>query len=290
MQSLRRVDHQQADVGTVDRPARAQRRVELDPVVDLRLPPEAGRVHEDEGTTVEVVRRVDRVARRTGGIRDDQPFLAEEPVDERRLADVRATHDRDPQRLGNAVTVGVGEALDDQVEEVPGVLAVRRRHRDRIPCPEVVELVEVGALRIVDLVRDEEPGLPGVPQQLHEACVTRMEPGLRIHHQQHQVSLGDRLLHLALDRQVHREVRVLDDPAGVDEPEVATIPLGEREVAVTGRARFLAHDRVIIADDAVEERRLPDVGTSDQRDHRDVSHRHRSRRAPQRFLRVQARL
>ena len=57
-----------------------------------------GRVDEDELPPVVAHRRVDRVARRAGDLRHDEPLLAEQPVDERRLADVRPADHRDAER------------------------------------------------------------------------------------------------------------------------------------------------------------------------------------------------
>jgi hypothetical protein len=148
-----------------------------------------------------------------------------------------------------------------------------------VPCPEVEELEVVGLLRVVDLVGDEDPGLPRAAEQVDDPRVARMHARLGVDDEQHQVGLGDRLLHLTLDRDVHRQVGVLDQAAGVHEPEGTSLPLGEREVAVTRGARLLADDGGVVPDDAVEERRLAHVGAADERDDRDISHCPRSRRA-----------
>ena len=47
-------------------------------------------------------------------------------------------------------------------------------------------------------------------------------------------------------------------------------PIGLREMAVARRSRFLRNDRAVVSDDAVEQRRLPDVGTTNQCDNRSV--------------------
>ena len=67
---------------------------------------------------------------------------------------------------------------------------------------------------------------------LREPRVTRMQTYFRIDREQQEIRLGDRLLYLPADRNVHRKVGILDEPAGVDEPEFARIPLGQREVTV----------------------------------------------------------
>ena len=97
-----------------------------------------------------------------------------------------------------------------------------------------------------------------------------MHADLRIDDEQQQVGLVDRLVHLPPDLDVHRHARIVGDAAGVDEPELRGRPFGSREMAVARRARLLADDRAVVADDAVEERRLPDVRPADERDDRNV--------------------
>ena len=66
-----------------------------------------------------------------------------------------------------------------------------------------------------------------------------------------------------LEDDVHRKLRVLRQAAGIDEPELAALPLGHREMAIARGAGLIADDGLVLADHAVEERRLPHVGTAD---------------------------
>ena len=135
--------------------------------------------------------------------------------------------------------------LDDDVEQVAGVLAVLRRHRKRVARAELIELVEVRWSRVVHLVRDEEPRLPRLAQHVDHARVARMHARLRVDDEQQQVGFVDRLVDLAADLDVHRHVRIVGQAAGVDEPERAAVPLGSREVAVARGARLLADDGAV---------------------------------------------
>jgi hypothetical protein len=210
-------------------------------------------------------RRVDRVARGARDVGHDEPLLAEEAVHERRLADVRPADDGDAQRLRRLVVL-LGETVRDLVEQVARARAVRRGDRNGVAGAEAVHVVEVRALRVVDLVRDEQPRLAGVAQQIDDARVARVRANLRVGHEDDEIGLADGLHHLLADLDVHRHRRVFDDAAGVDEPERLAVPLGAAEVTVARGARFLADDGGVRAEDAIEERRLADVGPADEGD------------------------
>ena len=129
------------DVGALGGALRAQRRVVLDRVGDLRLAAHAGRVDEHQPAPVDHQRHVDRVARRAGELGDDHALLAEEAVDERGLADVgpadhgQADASRRPRARSSA-----GQQLDDAVEQIARAEALRRGDGHRLAEPEPVEL------------------------------------------------------------------------------------------------------------------------------------------------------
>ena len=81
---------------------RAQRRVPLGGRArrDLAAPPDAGRVDEDDLAAAPRQPRVDGVARRARDLGDDRPLLAEQRVEQARLADVRPADERDRGGLG----------------------------------------------------------------------------------------------------------------------------------------------------------------------------------------------
>jgi hypothetical protein len=138
--------------------------------------------------------------------------------------------------------------------------------RHRLAGAEAVEVVEVGARRVVDLVRDEQERLAALAQQVDDARVARVRADLRVDDEQQQVRLVDRLAHLLPDLDVHRHALVVGEAAGVDEPERAPVPLDAAEMAVAGGPGLVAHDGRVLADEAVEERRLAHVGAADQGD------------------------
>ena len=85
-----RVDHADHDVRRVDRLQRLDDAEFLDRFLDARAAPHAGRVDQRVAPAVALERHVHRIARRARLVERDQALLAEQAVDQRRLADVRA--------------------------------------------------------------------------------------------------------------------------------------------------------------------------------------------------------
>ena len=158
----------------------------------------------------------------------------------------------------------------DDVEQVAGVLAVHRGYRKRVAGAESVELVVVGARGIVDLVGDEQPRLLRVAQQIEDAGIARMQSDFGVDDHQQQIGLANRLDDLAPDLEVHRNVRIVGQPAGIHQPELPAVPVRAREMAIARGARLVADDRAVIADDAVEKGRLADVRPADDCNYRDI--------------------
>jgi len=103
-----------------------------------------------------------------------------------------------------------------------------------------------------------------------DARIARMHAHLRVEEQHHEICFFDRLLHLLADLEIHRERGILGETAGVDEPELAARPIGLREMSVAGRSRFLGNDGAFVAHDSIEQRRLPNVGATNQCNNRSV--------------------
>ena len=90
-----RVDDADHDVRGVDGLQRLDDAELLDRFLDARTAPHAGRVDQRVAAAVALERHVDRVARRARLVERDQALLAEQAVDQRRLADVRPADHRD---------------------------------------------------------------------------------------------------------------------------------------------------------------------------------------------------
>ena len=138
----------------------------------------------------------------------------------------------------------------------------------RLAESEVPESRGLGLLAgIVDLVRDEEDGLAALAEQLHDVLVGRRGADHRVDDEQHDVGEIDRDLGLSGDGAVDTASVGLP-AAGVDEREATVGPLGLVRHAVAGHTGGVLDDCLATAEDAVDESRLADVRSTDDRDDR----------------------
>ena len=228
--ALARIDEDERHVGALGGLERPQLRVVLDALALIALAPDPSRVDEDERLVAAAQNGVDRVAGRARLLRDDHPLLAEQRVEQARLADVRPPEDRDADRLLPRLgRPAPGQSRDDRVQQVARAVAVDRRDRDRVAEPEPVELERLGlAARFVDLVRDQEDRLAGVAEDRCKLLVAGGDPGPRVDDEEDEVGLGDRptglLDDLLRERRGIRDV----DAARVDEEKPLTRPTRRR--------------------------------------------------------------
>src|SRR5437867_4004001 len=103
----------------------------------------------------------------------------------------------------------------------------------------------------------------GLAQRLCDFQVHRMDAGFDVHDEEQSVAIGDRLLHLPANRSIEGIGRPRHQTAGIHEPEPASVPLRRGEVSIPRDTRLRIHDRLAPADDPVEQRRLPYVGSAD---------------------------
>ena len=91
---------------------------------------------------------------------------------------------------------------------------------------------------------------------------------VRVEHQDHDMRLGDRLQRLgdagALDRVI--DPGAAPHAGGIDEQEIAPVALKRHQDAVARGAGLIAGDHALLADQAIHQRRLADVGPADDRD------------------------
>ncbi len=126
--------------------------------------------------------------------------FTDEPVEQRRLADVRTADDRDVEdavveRVGRVALLPVVVVLvrfrqrgHDRVEQLARQPTVNRRHRHRIAETEPGELPDVGlAALVVDLVHDDDHGRVGLLQQLGDLRVLLGDARRDVDDEQHDV-------------------------------------------------------------------------------------------------------
>jgi hypothetical protein len=203
---------------------------------------------------------VHRVARGAGLGGDDEPLLAQEPVDQGGLADVRPPDDGHVDRVVQFPGLRHRESLHDGVEQVAARLADGRRERDRIAETQLVERqVGGGVGEVVELVDRQQHRALGPAQLGGDLGVHGVESLFPVHQQHHQVRLFHRELHLVADGPVHRVGGVGHQPPGVHQPEAPPAPFGGAEMPVPRGAGLVGDDRLPPPDETVEQGGLPDV-------------------------------
>ena len=105
-----RIDDADHDVRRVDGLQRLDDAEFLDRFFDARAASHAGGIDERVATAVALERHEHRVARRARLIERDQALLAQQPIDERRLADVRPADHRDANIVGTGGIAVLGRA------------------------------------------------------------------------------------------------------------------------------------------------------------------------------------
>ena len=170
------------------------------------------------------------------------------PVEERRLADVRATDDRDTGDVGPVLDLlarlDLGKELHELVEQVAGAETVQRRHCEGLAQAERHERPDVAAPRFaVDLVRDQQHRALRSPQPLRDARILFGDADRRVDDEDHRVGLAHGALrlraHLLVERGPARE-----PSTRVDDAELGALPLRVERLAVAGDTRELLDDRV----------------------------------------------
>jgi hypothetical protein len=162
----------------------------------------------------------------------------------------------------------IAEAFEHDIEQITRAAAVERADRHRFTEAEREEPPQVFlATGVVRLVRHDERVVVPASQPVGNCLVLLERAHRRVDHEQHEVGL----VHGGLDLPAHLRVEVVaagHPPAGVDEAERHTQPLGVHLLAVASDAGAVLDDRGLLAHDAVEQRALTDVRPSDDHDGR----------------------
>ena len=266
------IDHEDDDMGGVDGLQGLGDARLLNHIRNLAATAHARGVDQGELAAVARERHEDAVACGARHLARDHPLLTDEPVDERRLTDVRAADDSDAD-----ASIGHGVAIDDlgrvpsfehQIHEVTTAVAVRRGDRMWLTEAERMEIRTSGRrIEPLGLVDREEHGLAGTTQLARHKVILGGETSARIGKEHEHIGFGDGTLGL----QAHRllDARgLLDEATGVDD-DIGDRP--EAAVAVLAIARDARHVRdqgVPGPGQAVEERGLADIRPPDQHHHR----------------------
>ena len=199
---------------------------------------------------------------------DDHAIVLEEGVDDRGLADVGASGDGEVADGGPEREGGVGQPVDDVIEEVGDAEAVMGAERAGVAEAEFVEAGGVGGEGVVvGFVGEEVDGLGGVAEEGGDLGVGGEGAGLHVDDEADGVSFAQGLPHLGGDLVgVGAGQLLAEEPAGIDDAEAVAAPFGFAVEPVAGGAGQILDDGAPAAHEAVEEGGLAHVGATNEGD------------------------
>jgi hypothetical protein len=177
----------------------------------------------------------------------------------RELGGRQVPHRRLPRALGGGQQVADAGAVQRGNGHRPHEIEKRQAALELLA--DLPPVIEVQAVPLVD---DDDECAAALDDQPQEAHVLLGDAFAGIEHGDHHLRPLHRLQRLddaeLLDRLVHS--RAAPDPGGIDQNVRPPVALERHGHAVPGRARLVVDHQAILAQQAVHERGLADVGTA----------------------------
>ena len=233
----------------------------------------ASAVDQHVGLPLPLQDRIDGIARRSRGSGHQSPILPQQPVEERRFADVGSADDG--QTRSNSLLLGLRnrQELTDLLSQLADSLVVLCGEQHLGLDTEIEELVErlLGGPR-VPLVDHQNSGLAIAPKLLPDSVISCHQTILAIDDKEHEIAL----LYRDQDLLIEAERIVSGNEAtGIDELDVSIeLELCDIDHPIASHPWTIMNDRLPSAQQPVEERGLPHIGSADDGHRR--SHPHRS--------------
>ncbi|CAM2159381.1 hypothetical protein PT2222_50242 [Paraburkholderia tropica] len=269
---LVRIEQQNHHVSVGDRLQRLHDRELLDGFEHLAATAQAGRVDQRVLLAVALEIHIDRIARRAGHVERDHAIFADQRVHERRLADVRATDDRDFHAVLAGVvfvlfrTIGVG-LVERLVDHFGHAVAVRSRNRARVAEAEFVKVGGHGTVfHAFGLVDHEEDRTAGLAQVIGDVLVLRREAVAAVADEDDDIGFFHGLTRLARHFMQDAVLRDGFETARVDDQIRAIAHAPFAVVAVARETGQIGHQRIARTREPVEERGFPHIGAPDEGD------------------------
>ena len=196
------IQHKDADIRVLDASDGTHDTVKFQILGHLVLAADAGSIDEIEVETELVVTGIDAVAGRTGNLGHDITVLADEGIDDARLAGVRTAYDGETGYvLVDRLVRRILQPLKQQVEQVACTAARSGTDTDGIAQTELIELGRlIGLAAVVHLVGDKKHRQLGTAENHCDILVPVGDTGLGINKEEHEVGLFSRHKHLLADR------------------------------------------------------------------------------------------
>ncbi len=265
-----RVEQQHDDVRVLDRLQRLDHRELLDRLEHLAAAAHARGVDQRVAPSVALEVEIDRVARRPRLVECDHALLAEERVDERRLADIGSPDDRNLDRPGVPPARSTRASWAARVKAQVRLAAVTLS-----PCAE-----EIGCGSPSPSSKNSAAARSGArPSALLAASTTgrperrstsaidlspAVSPLPRVDQEDDDVRLGDRLQRLLRHFVQDPVLRDGLEAAGVDDDERCIADATAAVVPVARQPREIGDQRRAGAGKSIEQRRLADVRATDE--------------------------
>ena len=236
----------------------------LDRILDARAAPDAGRVDERIALAVALERHEYGVPRRSRLIEGDHAILAEQTIDQCALADVGATDYRnlDAGHLGPVLWIR-DESDQSRFEQRDHALIVRRGDRVRFAQSQPMKIgdrnIGVEALGFVDR---EEYRLAAAVCQARDELILWRHSGAAVDQDDDTVGFADRAIGLR-DHQTFDFIGVFDEAARIDDDARHIGTTRESVLAVARQPRQVRDQRVARSGHCIEQRRFPDVWSTD---------------------------
>ena len=262
------VHHQQHDFGEGDGADRVGGGELLELLLDLGLAAQAGGVDQADLAVVPFPFDGDGVAGDAGFRAGQHAVLADQAVDQGRLASVGATDDGDQDRLVGGVLLFLEADLrviaGQQRIEIGHALAVLARNRKRLAEAERPGLGDAGvAGAALGLVGGEDHRPLIAAQDAGEDLVARGDALAGVDQEQHHVRFLDGQFGLGAHARFQAVVVDVLEAGRVDQDQVEVAQAAAGEAAVAGDAGPVVDDGELLAGQPVEQRGLADVRPAD---------------------------
>ncbi len=273
------VHHQHHHLGKADGAQRVGDGELLELALDLGPPPQPGGVDELHRAAAIVPERGDGVAGGAGLRAGEHAILAEQSVDQGRLADIGPADDRQLQRplaLALAFRRGhrrrraccllVGERRKHG-KKIGHAVAMLGRDRHGLAEPQREGLEDAaGAGTPLGLVRHQHHRRLAAAQPIGEMAVDRRDADARVDDKQSDVGLLQRARRLLLHARAEAAGLGLVEPGGIDDAEAQIAQRGLALAPVARHPRRVVDQRQAVAHQAIEQRRFAGVGPADDGD------------------------